>query len=143
MPSHPFDCEVRIPYADVDRMNVLYYGNHFVIFEKGRTELLRTLGMSYKDWEENRGLMLPVLEAHCHYRSPARYDDQIRLRTFLSELSGARITFRYQMIRLSDNKVLAIGATTHAVIGKAWKPIRIPKDIYTKLASVAEKVWHA
>ena len=89
----PYDFEVRIAYADTDRMGVVYYANYLVLFERGRTELLRNLGIRYRDLEEKHRLFMPVTDAHCEYYAPARYDDMIRVRTVIQELGGAFTIF--------------------------------------------------
>src|SRR5580765_8470019 len=93
MTSNPisFEFDVRIAYADTDRMGVVYYANYLVLFERGRTEFLRNLGVRYRDLEEKQRLFLPAMESHVDYLAPARYDDLIKVRTLLSELGGAHV----------------------------------------------------
>src|SRR5947209_13800021 len=90
---HYYDFEVRIAYADTDRMGVVYYANYLVLFERGRTEFLRSLGLRYRDLEEKQRLFMPAMESHVEYFAPARYDDLIKVRTFLSKLGAAHLTF--------------------------------------------------
>ena len=73
-PSGPYRLLVRVPYADVDQMKFVYYANYLVYFEMARTGLLRQAGMPYSELEE-RGVLLPVMAAHCAYRQPAHYED--------------------------------------------------------------------
>src|SRR5664279_3281906 len=101
------DFEVRIAYADTDRMGVVYYANYLVLFERGRTEFLRSLGMRYLDWEEKLGVYLPVKESHVQYLAPGRYDDLIRVRTYMTEMSAAQIHFRYEVTLVDSSKRLA------------------------------------
>ena len=119
---------VRVRYAETDKMGVAYYANYFIWFEVGRCELLRSLGGSYRDMELN-GVMLPAIEAHCEFRSPARYDDALEISTTSSLLSPARVEFNYQVVRSSDRAVVAIGRTIHAAIDGSGRPRRLPKDI--------------
>lgn len=126
--SH-YDFDVRIAYADTDRMGVVYYANYLVLFERGRTELLRSLGMRYRDLEEKHRLFLPVTEAHCEYFAPARYDDLIRVRTTIAELGKASMIFRYDILDPTTDKVLARGITKHAVVNLLWRPSRLPPDL--------------
>src|SRR5204863_4018597 len=79
-PMHSHRTHIRVRYAETDQMGVVYYANYFVWFEVARTDLLRTLGWTYREMEAS-GVMLPVIEAHCEYRRPARYDDEIEVRT--------------------------------------------------------------
>src|ERR1041384_6044803 len=92
MAIHEFD--FRIAYADTDRMGVVYYANYYILFERGRTELLRNLGFRYRDVEESLEVFLPAMESHCEYLAPARYDDLIRIRTVISEVGGAHLSFQ-------------------------------------------------
>ncbi len=128
-----YDFEVRIAYADTDRMGVVYYANYLVLFERGRTEWLRNLGIRYRDLEEKQRLFMPAMESHVEYLAPARYDDLIQVKTFLSELGGAHIIFGYE-ITLSETGVLvARGTTKHAVVNLLWKPTRLPADLRSLL----------
>ena len=111
--------EVRVRYAETDQMNVVYYANYLVWFEVGRVELLRELGFSYRLLEEEHGCILPVIEATCRYRSPARYDDQILIETRPALLRGSVLKFAYRILRKAeegaDPTLLAEGETVHVV----------------------------
>ena len=109
-------------------MGVVYHANYFVWFEVGRCELLRSIGSSYRDLETT-GIMLPVIEAHCEYRSPARYDDELEVKTWGELLSPARVEFTYEISRSSDGTVNALGRTMHAAIDAAGKPCRLPDHV--------------
>lgn len=124
---------VRVRYAETDRMGVAYYANYLVWFEVGRTDLIRTLGGSYRQLEEE-GTILPVIEAHCEYRQPARYDDEIEIRTTGAVLSPVRMKFNYEVIRRSDAVVIASGHTVHAALDPRGKPRRLPEVIRKEFA---------
>src|SRR5881392_3659446 len=124
----PCAITVRVRYAETDQMGVVYHANYLVWFEVGRCELLRTIGSSYRELE-GTGIMLPVIEAHCEYRSPARYDDELVVKTSGGLLSPARVEFRYEIVRLADATVNAVGRTVHASIDAAGKPCRLPDHI--------------
>ena len=109
-------------------MGVVYYANYLVWFEVGRCELLRSAGSSYRNLEST-GVMLPVIEAHCEYRSPARYDDELQVKTRGELLSPARVEFHYEISRPADGAVNAIGRTVHAAIDAGGKPCRLPDYI--------------
>ena len=119
---------VRVRYAETDQMGVVYYANYFVWFEVGRCELLRTLGWTYREMEAD-GYMLPVIDAACEYRQPARYDDELEIRTEGSLLSPVRVEFRYPVVRRADDMVVASGRTSHAALNKAGRPCRLPARI--------------
>ncbi len=129
--------EFRVAYADTDRMGVVYYANYFVLFERGRTELLRTLGFRYRDFEENMEIFLPAMEAGCEYLAPARYDDLIRIRTRLDRLGRAHIGFRYEIEDAESGRLLARGFTKHPFVNKKWRPVRVPAVLQRALAPLA------
>jgi acyl-CoA thioester hydrolase len=109
-------------------MGVVYYANYFVWFEVGRTDLLREAGWTYREMEA-QGFGLPVIEAHCDYKQPARYDDEIDVRTRGSLLSPIRVEFTYDVVRTGDNVTLATGRTVHAVLDRAGRPCRLPERV--------------
>jgi acyl-CoA thioester hydrolase len=119
---------VRVRYAETDKMGVVYYANYFVWFEVGRADLLRSLGWTYREME-HAGIALPVIEAHCDYRRPARYDDEIEIRTRGRMLSPIRMEFTYEVARRGDETVVASGRTVHAALDAAGKPCRLPDRI--------------
>jgi acyl-CoA thioester hydrolase len=122
-----YDFEVRISYSETDKMGVIYYANYLVFFERGRTEFLRSLGKRYRDLEEQDRIFLPAIDAHIEYFHPGRYDDLIKVRTFISDLGGAHITFRYE-ITLAENGHLRRGVysavngfTCPGTFSSAWR----------------------
>ena len=120
--------DIRVRYAETDKMGVVYYANYFVWFEVGRCELLRTIGRSYRELEAE-GVGLPVIEAHCEYKSPARYDDALQVKTTGKLLSPARVEFAYEISRPCDGTVNATGRTVHAAIDTKGRPCRLPDYI--------------
>ena len=119
---------LRVRYAETDKMGVVYYANYLVWFEVGRGDLLRSLGWTYREMEL-AGVSLPVIEAHCTYQRPARYDDEIEVRTTGRILSPVRMEFEYEMIRIQDGIVAARGRTIHAAVDAAGRPCRLPKKV--------------
>jgi len=124
---------VRVRYAETDQMGVVYYANYFVWFEVGRTDLLRTLGGTYRELEAD-GLFLPVIEAACTYAQPSRYDDDLEIRTTGRILSPVRVEFQYEVVRLADQRTTATGRTVHAALNGRGKPCRLPERVRTALA---------
>jgi len=109
-----------VRYAETDQMGIVYYANYLVWFEIGRVELLRSLGLAYSQLETEHECILPVVEASCRYRSPARYDDEILIETRPALLRGSVIKFAYQIWRKAsqegeEQKLLAEGETVHVV----------------------------
>jgi len=119
---------VRVRYAETDKMGVVYYANYFVWFEVARTDLLRTLGWSYREMESS-GVSLPVIAAHCEYVRPARYDDEIEIKTTGRMLSPVRLEFIYEVRLATDATVAATGRTMHASVDKSGRPCRMPERV--------------
>lgn len=115
-------------------MGVVYYANYFVWFEVGRTDMLRGAGWSYRDMERE-GLSLPVIEAHCEYRQPARYDDEVEIHTTGRLLSPVRVAFEYEVLRPSDATLLASGRTVHAALDTTGRPTRLPDVVRALLGT--------
>jgi acyl-CoA thioester hydrolase len=126
----PVTTELRVRYAETDQMHIVYYANYLVWFEIGRVEVLRTLGLSYRDMEVEHGCILPVVEATCRYRSPALYDDEILIETRPTLLRGSVIKFGYRILRKAVNgeepKLLAEGETVHVVCDPQMKRKHLP-----------------
>jgi len=134
-PSRVHELAVRVAYGDTDRMGVVYYANYLRFFEQGRTELLRGLGARYRDLELQRKLYLPAAEASCRYEAPARYDDLLLVRTWVSALGKASLSFVYEVLDAEGaGRRLAWGRTRHALVNELWKPARLPDDLRTALA---------
>jgi acyl-CoA thioester hydrolase len=125
--------ELRVRYAETDQMGIVYYANYLVWFEIGRVELLRALGFSYSQLETEHGRILPVIEATCRYRSPARYDDQILIEARPAMLRGPVLKFAYRILRkASDSQagaeptLLAEGETVHVVCDGQLNKMPLP-----------------
>jgi len=122
----------RVIYGDTDQMGVVYYANYLRWFERGRCELLRQLGVPYGTIEA-RGIHFPVVEAHCRYAKPARYDDVILIESCLESVSRAALIFRYRILREGESQPLADGTTKHACVNDQGKILRIPLDLIRSL----------
>ena len=119
---------VRVRYAETDQMQVAYHANYFIWFEIGRTDLLRHLGWSYREMEA-AGFQLPVIEARCAYHRPARYDDEIEIRTTGRLVSPVRMAFEYEAVRPADGVTTASGHTMHAALAADGRPCRLPERV--------------
>jgi acyl-CoA thioester hydrolase len=123
------DCRIRVRYAETDQMRFVYYANHFIYYEVARTEWLSVRGLPYHVMEST-GFAIPVLQAHCDYRSPARYGDELVVRATPSMLDRLRIRFDYETRRGSpDGDILAQGWTHHVCMDREGKPRRPPADL--------------
>ncbi len=123
------ETQIRVRYAETDQMGVVYYANFFVWFEIGRVEHLRARGFSYRDLEAEDGRFIPVVEARCRYKSPARYDDVLTLRTRLARQRGSILDYAYEVVRAADGQLLATGETRHVVVDKDFQPTELPADL--------------
>lgn len=119
---------LRVRYAETDQMGVVYYANYFVWFEVARADLLRTLGWTYREMEA-MGVRLPVIEARCAYRRPARYDDEVDVHTEGRVTSMVRMEFTYQVLVKGQPEAVAEGRTVHAALGRDGRPCRLPDRI--------------
>lgn len=117
---------VRVRYADTDAMGVAYHANYFVWFEVGRCELMRQRGWTYREMEET-GVQLPVIEVNGEFVRPARYDDELEVRSTARVLSPVRIAFDYEVVRRTDGTLLARGRTVHAAVDRRGRPCRLPE----------------
>ena len=118
---------LRVRYAETDQMGVVYHSNYFVWFEVGRVELLRQLGFTYGEMESEDGCVIAVVDARCRYKSPARYDDEIVIRTHLKNIRESLIHFGYEAVRAADGALLAEGETTHIVVDSEMKIRALPE----------------
>jgi acyl-CoA thioester hydrolase len=120
--------KLRVRYAETDQMGIVYHAHYLVWFEVARTDLLRQFGWTYREMEET-GIRLPVIEAHCTYLRPARYDDEIEVRADVRLLSPVRLEFTYEVVLAKDGSTSAVGTTRHAALTMAGRPCRLPERI--------------
>jgi len=127
------ETEQRVFYADTDHGGVVYYSNYLRWFEIGRTELLRDYGFDYADFEK-QGLIAPVVEVHCTYKHPAKYNDKILIKTKIESIGNSSIKFQYIILNKKGNKLLAEGYTVNVFVSKKkMTPILIPKELRSKI----------
>lgn len=116
---------LRVRYSETDQMGTVYNSRPLEWFECGRTELLRHLGLPYATLEE-RGLFLPVIEAHVEYQGRARYDDLLEMRTGLTMVGRARIRCDNTVVQATTRRPVACGYTVHAFTDRAGRLLRPP-----------------
>ncbi len=119
------DVEIRVRYAETDQMGVAYYANYLVWFEVGRSEFCRERGFRYVDLEA-LGYRLVVTDVHCRYRSSARYDEKVIIRTRLKDANKRMITFGYQILCKGQEEIIAEGETQHICIDSSGKTKSLP-----------------
>ncbi len=127
MRSTHHDARLTVRYAETDQMGVAYYANYLVWMEVGRAEYCRAVGFRYRDMEAEDGVLLAVAEAHCRYQFPARYDDEVIIRTSIEKASTRLVEFGYHMIRASDARTLATASSKHIFCTRDLKPARLPE----------------
>jgi acyl-CoA thioester hydrolase len=126
---------IRVRYAETDRMGVVYHANYLVWFEIGRTEFCRARGFAYKDMEENDNAYLVVAESYCRYKAPALYDDELVVRTHITELRRRSVRFGYEVYRPADGTIIAEGETGHVVTDRNSRVITLPESYRVALSS--------
>ena len=114
-----------VSYGETDAMAVLYHAEYLHLFERSRSQFIRETGLSYREAEE-RGIMLPVREASCRYRTPVRYDERIHVRAGISKWGRASVEFVYEIWNDDKSVLHATGMTSHACVNHAGKPVPIP-----------------
>jgi acyl-CoA thioester hydrolase len=125
----------RVRYAETDQMGVVYYANYLVWIEVGRVEYFRAQGFSYRQLEQEDNCRLPVVEARCRYKAPARYDDRIVIRARISSRRGAVLRFEYEITREDDAQVLATGETVHVFVDENFEACEPPERVRQAITS--------
>jgi len=125
----PTRTTLRVRYAETDQMGVVYYANYFVWCEIGRVEFFRQLGYDYKQMESDDDCHLPVVECHCRYRAPARYDDEVAVETRVTALRSSVIKFAYRILRIAADgeTLLAVAETVHVTVDKLMQKRKLPE----------------
>ena len=121
------EARLRVRYAETDQMGIVYYANYLVWMEVGRVEYCRASGIRYRDMELEDGVMLTVAEASCRYASPALYDEEVVVRTWIEEAHPRMMRFCYEMTEASSGRRLATGETKHIFCGRDGKPKKLPE----------------
>jgi acyl-CoA thioester hydrolase len=122
-----------VRYAETDQMGVVYHANYLVWMEIGRVELVRSLGLNYKDLEVRDGLCLAVTAASCRYLSPARYDQEIVVHTEIAKATPRGMEFAYRIRSANPDRLLAEGSTRHMWLNREWRPTRLPERYHAAL----------
>lgn len=120
------ETRLRVRYAETDQMGVAYYSNYLVWMEIGRVEYCRAEGLRYRDLEEQDGVLLAVAEANCRYLSPARYDEEVIIKTWVGRAHARMVEFRYEMRHAADDRLIATGWTKHLFCDRRMRPTRLP-----------------
>jgi len=136
------ESRIRVRYAETDQMGVVYHANYLIWFEVGRVDYIRDMGLDYRAMEQEENSMIAVIEASARYKAPARYDDEIIVRTSLAGARGPVVRFRYSVVRAASEKadelLLCEGETTHIVVDRNMKKREMPE----KYASLFREILH-
>ena len=127
-----FETKIRVRYAETDKMGVVYHANFIVWFEVGRVEMLRALGLRYRDMEREDDVHIAVADVKVRFKAPARYDDEILLRTRLKNVRDSVLHFAYEVLRADDGTLLAEGETTHICVNSRFEKTSLPEK-YRKM----------
>src|SRR5689334_4270483 len=133
------EARLRVRYAETDQMGVVYYANYYVWMEVGRVELCKACGFNYRDMEGEDGILLVVAESQCRYKSPARFDDEVIVKTWIAEANIRIVEFAYEMRLAGEDRVLATGRTRHLFVGRDMRPVRLPRK-YHPMFGIAASV---
>ncbi len=129
---YSFETKIRVRYGETDQMSFVYYGVYAQYYEVGRVELLRSLGITYKELEES-GYALPVVNFNIKYKKPAFYDDELIIRTSVKELPSAKITFHYETLNAKE-ELLNTGEVVLVFVNKnTGKPCFAPEIVMNRL----------
>jgi acyl-CoA thioester hydrolase len=120
------ESNIRVRYAETDQMGVVYHANYLVWFEVGRTDFIRKLGLNYLTMEKEEGCHIAVVDLRVRYKAPARYDDELTVRTRLTHVRGSILSFGYVIYRAADDLILTEATTTHIVVGRDMKRTAMP-----------------
>ena len=128
------ESRLRVRYEETDTMQAVYYAKFFVWMEVGRVSLMRELGLAHRDLEA-QGLRMPVVQASADYRAPARFDDEILVKTRIARVGNSSIRFENEIYRLPDMRLLCVGHTIHALSKKDGKTVPFPEEMRLRLTS--------
>jgi acyl-CoA thioester hydrolase len=132
----PTETRIRVRYAETDQMGVVYHANYLVWMEVGRVAYCRARGFEYKQMELQDGVFLAVAEAHCRYASPARFDEEVVIRTWVAEVNPRMVRFAYEMLLAEGGRKLATGETKHIFLGRNLRPCRLPEKYRESFGTV-------
>lgn len=130
------ETNLRVRYAETDKMGIVHHSNYYVWFELGRSDLCRSCGFSYLEMEDKEDRRLVVAESRCRYLSPAFYEDELLIRTRVGKMRSRTLEFDYEVFRPATETLLATGETIHIVTDSESNIRRIPEK-YREMLSDA------
>ncbi|MDQ3756108.1 MAG: acyl-CoA thioesterase [Acidobacteriota bacterium] len=136
------ETSVRVRYAETDQMGVVYHANYLIWFEIGRTEFCRARGFAYRDMEHEADAFLVVAESYCRYKAPAHYDDEMVIRTHITELRRRSVRFGYEILHAQTGQVIAEGETGHVITNGNGRVRSMPEHYRALLSAAPEEDIH-
>jgi acyl-CoA thioester hydrolase len=130
----PNETRIRVRYAETDQMGIVYHANYLIWMEVGRVAYCKARGFEYKQMELQDGIFLAVAEARCRYSSPARFDEEVVIRTWVTEANPRMVRFAYEMLLAEGGRKLATGETKHIFLGRDLRPCRLPEKYRESLS---------
>lgn len=124
------ETHLRVRYAETDQMGVVHHANYFIWMELGRVEYSKAAGFDYKVMETEDNVLIAVVETHCRYLYPARFDDEVIVKTWLDTANPRMVGFAYQIRRAVGDRTLATGQTKHIFCGRDMKPLKLPRKYH-------------
>jgi len=124
------ETRLRVRYAETDNMGVVYYANYLVWMEVGRVAHCKACGFNYRDMEVEDGVFLAVAQSQCTYRSPARFDDEVIVKTWIEEANRRMVTFAYEMRLAEGDRRLATGFTRHVFLSRDMRVTHLPEKYH-------------
>ena len=124
------ETRLRVRYAETDNMGVVYYANYYIWMEVGRVDLCKACGFNYRDMEIDDGIFLAVAEAQCRYRYPARFDDEVVVKTWIESANTRIVIFAYEIRLAEGDRVLATGSTRHVFVSREMQRTRLPEKYH-------------
>ena len=132
------DTNIRVRYAETDAMGVVHHSSYYLYFEEAREDLIKALGIKYKDMED-MGVMMPLVETHCKYIEAAKYGDELIITSSVKEITPVKVRINYIVKRKEDNKLLAKGETLQTFVDKnTFKIINLQRS-YPKIWEIFNK----
>lgn len=131
------ETKITVRYAETDQMGIAHHSNYPIWFEMGRTDLFKKIGFPYS-WIESKGVLLPLTDMSCEFRKPVKYEDNIVIKTQVSNLTHTRVGFHYEIYNKDNEILLATGKTNHGWTNRELNPIvieRILPDLFQILKS--------
>ena len=127
----PFtETRLRVRYAETDQMGVVYYANHYIWMEVARVQLCKDCGFDYRDMEKQDAIFMAVAESACRYRSPAHFDDEIVVKTWIGAANPRTVTIQYEMRLTEGDRLLATGHTRHVFVNREMQIARLPEKYF-------------